>query len=198
MRIVGNKLIARRNRGDTITFRLEYENGDPFVIASGWDNPHFVMTIASSRYSQEQRYIKSWWVNLDDRRKFYNTEILLSIEADEYYKPGLPPSNFVGVNSQVVKTIVNGVSYYWYAGLPENSETHEWLEYEPLQISIPFTVQDASEWIEQNYRWDCSIMAGTLTNEGQGKPPLKDFIVVKSLVEDAEMEVSSDSMGGLK
>ena len=151
------------------------------------------MTIASSRYSQEQRYIKSWWVNLDDRRKFYNTEIFLSIEAGEYYKPELLPSKFVGVNSQVVKTIVNGVSYYWYAELTENFETYEWLEYEPLQISIPFTAQDASEWIEQNYRWDCSIMVGTPTNAGQGKPPLKDFIVVKSLVEDAEMEVSSDS-----
>ena len=197
MRIIGNKLITRRNRGDTVNFALRYENGEPLIMYYLWDNPHFVMTIASSRYTQEQRYIKSWWVNLDDRRKFYNTEILLSIDADEYYKPELDPSEFVGVNSQVVKTIVNGVSYYWYAGLPENSEIYEWLEYKPLPISITFTVQNASEWIEQNYRWDCSIVVGTLTEEGQGKPPLKDFIVVKSLVEDAEMEVSSDSMGGL-
>ena len=194
MRIVGNKLIARRNRGDTITFRLEYENGDPFVIASGWDNPHFVMTIASSRYSQEQRYIKSWWLSLTTENfiRVEQTDIYLdtTINPEDPDKPSLDPANWAF--TRIVRVIYQGINYFWY------SNGEDWIPYDAPTIRIVFTVQDASEWIEQNYRWDCSIMAGTLTNEGQGKPPLKDFIVVKSLVEDAEMEVSSDSMGGLK
>lgn len=194
MRIVGNKLIARRNRGDTITFRLEYENGEPFVIASGWDNPHFVMTIASSRYSQEQRYIKSWWVSLTTENfiRLEQTDIYLdtTINPEDPDRPSLDPTEWTFI--QIVKVIYNNISYYWY------SDGEAWIPYVAPLITITFTVQNTSEWIEQNYRWDCSIMAGTLTEEGQGKPPLKDFIVVKSLVEDAEMEVSSDSMGGLK
>jgi hypothetical protein len=197
MRIVGNKLIARRNRNATLNFVLEYENGNPFVILSGWDNPYFVMTITSSRYAQEGRYMKSWWVSLEDQVKVEETTIE-EVLGDELGVPDIDPADPMNANrKRFVKT---GPKSFWYSDMVPSSEgpVADWISFNPTPINIVFTVQDTSEWIEQNYRWDCSIMVGTPTNAGQGKPPLKDFIVVKSLVEDAEMEVSSDSMGGLK
>jgi len=188
MKIIGNKLVARRNRDATLTFRLEYENGDPFVISSEWDNPYFVMTIVSSRYSQEHRYFKSWWISLVDEIRVKETNVQ-EVEGGVDDVPALDPTVTGEAYLRIVKT---GTSFFWY------SDGTQWVPYEAPQIVVTFTLQDTSEWIEQNYRWDCSILTGTLTDAGQGNPPLVDFVVVKSLVEDAEMEVSSDSMGGLR
>lgn len=193
MRIVGNKLITRRNRNATLNFVLEYENGNPFVILSGWDNPYFVMTIASSRYTQEGRYMKSWWVPLEDQVKVEETTIE-EVPGDEFGIPDTDPAD--PMNAKRKRFVKTGPKSFWYSD--EVDDVATWIAFNPVPINIPFMLQDTAEWIEQDYRWDCSIMVGTPTNAGQGKPALTDFIVVKSLVEDAEMEVLSDSMGGLR
>ena len=200
MRVVGNKLITRRNRPDMVNFLLEYENGDPFVILSGWDNPYLVMTITSSRYAQEGRYMKSWWVPLKDEDYVKVEETTIEeVLGDELGEPIQSPADDMNKNrKRFVKT---GPKSFWYSDMVSSSEgpVADWISINPaVYIKIAFTPQDTAEWIEQDYRWDCSIMAGTLTNAGQGEPALRDFIAVKSLVEDAEMEVLSDSMGGLR
>lgn len=194
MRVIGNKLVTRRNREATLNFVLEYENGDPVVISSGWDHPYFVMTIASSRYKQEGRYIKSWWVSLEDQVKVEETGPIEEVIGDELGEPIIDPADPMNANrKRFVKT---GPKQFFYSDMVNDIAT--WISFNPVPITVTFTLQDTSEWIEQDYRWDCSIMVGTPTNAGQGHPALTDFIVVKSLVEDAEMEVTSDSMGGLR
>ena len=192
MRVVGTRLVARRNRGGTLTFVLEHVNGKPFVIPSEWDNPHFVMTIASSRYDQAERYVKSWWVNLSAYPNVKNTEITETLPGDDD-KPDVGANAYVTDFGTSVVTTAEGI--YWYT--KKVGETYEWVQYNPPTIVVTFTVQDAEQWLEHTYKWDCSIFVGTPTNLEQGYPPLKNIVVVKSLIEDAEMLVGSDSLGGL-
>lgn len=194
MRVVGTRLVARRNRGGTLTFVLEHVNGKPFVISSEWDNPHFVMTIASSRYDQAKRYVKSWWVNLSNYPNVKNTEITFTVPGDDG-KPDVDATDYVTEMDYGTGVVTTAEGIYWYT--KKVNEAYEWAHYNPPTIVVTFTVQDAEEWLEHTYKWDCSIFVGTLTGKGQGYPPLENIVVVKSLIEDAEMLVGSDSLGGL-
>lgn len=48
----------------------------PFIISSDRKNPHFTVTVASTKFEKNLRYVKTWWSSVDDKLKiprFYQT-----------------------------------------------------------------------------------------------------------------------------
>ena len=46
----------------------------PYVISSERENPHFVLTVASTKFEKNHRYVESWWQEIPDTQpRFYET-----------------------------------------------------------------------------------------------------------------------------
>ena len=38
----------------------------PYIISSGREHPHFVLTVASTKFEKNHRYVESWWQEIPD------------------------------------------------------------------------------------------------------------------------------------
>ena len=42
------------------------QNYIPYIISSGREHPHFVLTVASTKFEKNHRYVESWWQEIPD------------------------------------------------------------------------------------------------------------------------------------
>lgn len=79
--------VIEHTQGESFTLDLDvrYPNGDPYIVSSELENPYILFTIASTQYSQKDRYIMRHWLDASkDFPRFYQTrpnEELLSNPA---------------------------------------------------------------------------------------------------------------------
>ena len=76
MQLKGNEMTVTRGETFTIDRTIVNRDGSPFVISSEWNNPYILITVSSSSYNQENRYVLNVWLSLKDVHTFHNTTIL--------------------------------------------------------------------------------------------------------------------------
>lgn len=68
--------VIQHTQGESFTLDMDvrYPNGDPYIISSKLENPYILFTIASTQFTQKERYIMRHWLDASkDFPRFYQT-----------------------------------------------------------------------------------------------------------------------------
>ena len=71
METFGNDIEIQQGEDFNMDIVLSASNVEyiPFLISSKRVNPYFVVTVASTKYEKNMRYVQSWWNNPLDTQK---------------------------------------------------------------------------------------------------------------------------------
>ena len=74
MESFGNELRVRQGETFSLDMELFADNNQsiPFIVSNARKHPYFVVTVASTKYEKNLRYVKSWW-NEYTGKTFYDT-----------------------------------------------------------------------------------------------------------------------------
>lgn len=147
MRILGEKIIIHRGETFGITITPRTPEGDPYVPSADDANPYVLIQLTSTRYSQDERLNKRYWLSQADTLKFASTEIIPQ------------PESTSGLTAQQnVYYIVNSDGnreYSYYNG-------SSFVDYD-FSVTYNFSSIDTSKWIDQRYTYEVMYVSGQST-----------------------------------
>lgn len=149
MQIKGTDITIHRGETFSIDYTLVNRNGAPYILpkSNGVSNPYFLLTVASTKYAQEGRYLKNYWLKIPEDMRFENTN------------PIRKPDNLP------IDTPTNAAVYY---STDENGDTiyERWNgeEFVPYSCRIikTFTSEETLQWTAQSYVYSINYVDGEL------------------------------------
>lgn len=177
MRTLNNILVVHRNETFTLDKIVQNRDGSPYIISSELENPYWLLTVSSTRYDQNDRYIQNWWLDLSNYPRFYYTTPvnLLSFKDSNgnssftSFEDVSSLNSFVGTyfnGQQITEMAANDFVYYleddegnrdykyWSVNL------NGWQKYECRIIKL-FQQEITRQWVEQTYVYSITLMSGT-------------------------------------
>lgn len=176
-------------RGETFTVDkiLQNRDGTPYIISSALQNPYILISVSNTQYAQENRYVKNYWLSLENFPRFESTHVFdikeLKLGADsedvaydtfeELSEDAL--ENFEEIGQAIVQGYLNGkyvsIDLAGFAVLTDGTSYKYWdadskslVDYE-CRIVKTFSSDDTREWIAQNYLYSIQLVYGTSTLE---------------------------------
>lgn len=170
---------ARIQQGEDMTFdrvlSQAAEEYVPFIISSERENPFFVVTVASTKFEKNQRYVESWWEDLKDQPRFYSTvpfpigELLSKPNTKADLTINVPS---VGTDAPMQSlyeyTLPGSTQKYWVyiEDLPGEPINHDY------ECRLRFNITSlpngdkpgagTSNWGSQNYLYQVTLVSGEL------------------------------------
>ena len=74
MQVRNNEITVQRGESWTMSKKIRNKDGSPFIVSSELANPYWLVTIASVRYEQKDRYILNKWLELSNCPRFKYTQ----------------------------------------------------------------------------------------------------------------------------
>ena len=205
MRVYADRIQVERGEEWTYDVYFQNRDGSPYIVSNQLTNPYILVTIASSKYTQNGRYIANFWNNVTEAYKtFYCTQpIELSGTTMPTPANGLSPEiqDDIDAKNQTYSTYAvykwvdtNGVAQYKYW----NGTAYE--DYD-FHFVMTFPTDITNQWIEQNYVFGVKLVAGTANAdynpEVDGSRPITTFDGVQVLVAPMQLIVTSNIAGSL-
>lgn len=166
----------------------------PYILSRNLDNPHFVITVASTKYEKNNRYVESWWLDCDNELhipRFEQTVPQYIGELSEHpntlgdipsgltpgiknasgtYDPGytcLYQYKYVGTGDDYGKMF-----YVYYVQEVPNDTTILQKDYE-CRITFSLTLGQSDgqwsngtgDWVSQNYQYQITLVSGQLMTD---------------------------------
>lgn len=173
MRIVGDTIYIQRGETWSLDFELTDMKGRPYMLYTGWRNPHLVITMSNSLYRQEGDSCDRYWMSLAGR---YEEDV--SGEPTYVYTKtfGLTdalylPNGFNGpdILAYYGETVMNNIYDFLFCTEDANGELVykmvskyrdiediEWVEYS-FRVAKQFFTED---WHNSEYYYDVKILCG--------------------------------------
>ena len=207
MRVYADRIQVERGEEWTYDVYFQNRDGSPYIVSNQLTNPYILVTIASSKYTQNGRYIANFWNNVTEAYKtFYCTQpIELSGTTMPTPANGLSPEIIQDIQAKhqtygtyaVYKWVdTNGMAQYKYW----NDETDEYEDYD-FHFVMTFPTDITNEWIEQNYVFGVKLVGGTANAdynpEVDGSRPIATVDGVQVLVAPMQLIVTSNIAGSL-
>lgn len=76
MQTYENERIIQQGEDWNLDIKLSQSIGEyiPYIVSSQREHPHFVLTVASTKFEKNHRYVESWWQEIpDDQPRFKQT-----------------------------------------------------------------------------------------------------------------------------
>lgn len=145
----------------------------PFIVSSQRKNPMFAITVASTKYEKNYRYVATWWQDLSDNKllpKFYQTvpeyigEISSNSSISRPANSSMPDSidppmyalyQFTRSEDAVDATL--GHKPYYYVYFSEDEPNTPKYDYE-CRIRMQFRSETTSQWGSQNYQYQITLV----------------------------------------
>lgn len=190
MRVNGNELIVHRNETFTIDKVLLAKDGAPFIVSSRLENPYICITVASSRYDQYGKYEHTWWL---DQSLGYNTNGDLIVPLVRFNSTS--PIHLTGDSWDVplptnpdTGELYDEFEALWYINLPDGTKQYKrwdltrgaWVDYQ-FRIVKTFTHDDTKNWVEQDYKYNIVLVAGTTVLEYLEELKLQVFMEINDI-----------------
>lgn len=167
----------------------------PFIISSERKNPYFAITVASTKFEKNLRYVKTWWNSVDSQLKiprFYSTAPIdcneltyVDPDADELVMNELPTSPGEGIFEEFTIGDTSDTRYlYRYTRADEEIDYelghkpyhYFYFEYDENNLVTRidnyecnlvqnFLSRDTKEWKSQNYLYQITLVSGYLMYE---------------------------------
>lgn len=194
-------------RGESWSYDVYFQNrdGSPFIVSSQLQNAYILVTVASSKYTQNGRYIANFWNKVSDGYPtFYSTQVFeLTGETIPTPQDGLD-----GDTKAIILSLADkGVDYsnfcvYKWVDANGEAQYKYWngVEYEDYDFHFvqAFPTDITQEWIEQSYVFAIKLLGGKLSDnvEETGRP-LVTSEGVQVLVAPMQLVVTSNISGSL-
>jgi hypothetical protein len=176
----GNEQIVRQGENWNLDKVLSASNREyiPYIISSERVNPFFVVTVASTKFEKNLRYVKSWWNSVDDLNipTFYQTT---PVDYGEISGSSRIPQTATSLGDTkdrrylyrytlTTDTIDPALGhkpyYYFYYDFSTSDEGQLVLGYE-CKITFNFPSEVTSEWSSQNYLYQITLVSGQLMED---------------------------------
>jgi hypothetical protein len=162
----------------------------PYLISSERNNPHFAITVASTKFEKNLRYVKTWWNSVDTQLqipRFYSTVPVdcgelgyVDPDADELVMKDLPIAPADGTFAEFTNNDSKETRYlyqytradepidmsvghkpYHYFYFEYGDEITRVDEYE-CRLIQNFLSKDTKDWRSQNYLYQITLVSGEL------------------------------------
>lgn len=205
MRIYADRIQVERGEEWTYDVYFQNRDGSPYIVSSKLSNPQILVTIASSKYTQNGRYIANFWNDVSEAYPtFYNTTPIELVGATM-------PTPEQGLSADIQADIVaKGCTYsnycvYKWVDSEGTAYYKRWTgtAYEDylLHFVITFPTDITLEWIEQSYVFGIKLVGGTKNDDYdpdiEGSRPIINYDGVQVLVAPMQLVVTSNINGSL-
>lgn len=210
MQIYNNEIVIHRGEAFTISKRILNRNGSPYIVSNQLAHPYWVVSVASARYAQADRYVYNAWLSLDDsaynlpRFKYTRPVRLKDISGDNAtFANTTIPAGFEGNRADYADIAVfydknsAGVTEYKYwkytnSGVRDDGDTTgEWIEY-LCPITMPFSTEITNKWVERNYYYSILLVDGVLAESINAERPLKTISHKFEILKPTTLRVDSN------
>lgn len=180
MRTYGNEIQV--TQGEDWNLDLQLKVGEhPYIVSNQRDNPFFVVTIASTKFEKNLRYVKSWWNRVSLPTFYQTTPIYIGeVSGEAYLTDSLRTrSDFTGEFGDLETSDTDRNLYYCIYSNEEviegtNHKPYHYFYYEgeggsatvnigyncPLRQN--FSTDVTKEWVSQNYLYQITLVDGPL------------------------------------
>lgn len=217
MKTFNNELVIHRGETFSMDKVVQNKDGSPYIVSNKLQNPYVLVSVSTTRYDQNKRYLLNQWLPLSDKVRFSITEPidLLSFKTEangtvsKYTSFDDVKRELVSENESCIVSGYIGDQFVYYdyddcvlylqdeRGVRDykywNLEQERLLKYE-FRITCPFTQEMTSKWIEQSYVYSITLMSGELP--ANGEPPFVNIDTVQPLLIPTKLSVLSSINGG--
>lgn len=217
MKTFNNELVIHRGETFSMDKVVQNKDGSPYIVSNKLQNPYVLVSVSTTRYDQNKRYLLNQWLPLSDKVRFSITEPidLLSFKTEangtvsKYTSFDDVKRELVSDNENCIVSGYIGDRFVYYdyddcvlylqdeRGVRDykywNLEQERLLKYE-FRITCPFTQEMTSKWIEQSYVYSITLMSGELP--ANGEPPFVNIDTVQPLLIPTKLSVLSSINGG--
>lgn len=168
-----NEFTMYRGESVTLDYDFRYKNGEPFIVSQEMQNPHLLLSISNTAYSQNKREIRNYWFDLTHIPTFALT---IPLDLQELKNgPGDDAkslfSKFSDVTAFPIEAYYNGALYTIYAnaavfynslepGIYKYWSGGKWYDYS-FSFTYTFTSEDTKEWNSQKYYYTIQLVEGS-------------------------------------
>ena len=158
MQVHNNEITVYRNESFTMNKVIKNRDGSPYIISNELNNPYFLITVSSSLYQEEGRYVYNKWLNLKDHLRFRITRpVNINELGYDSFGNMTVPHGFEGdlsMHYANVAVFTDGVDYkYW-------SHNHVgWKDYS-CKINTAYSSGVTSKWPEQTNYYGILLVSG--------------------------------------
>lgn len=217
MKTFNNELVIHRGETFSMDKVVQNKDGSPYIVSNKLQNTYVLVSVSTTRYDQNKRYLLNQWLPLSDKVRFSITEPidLLSFKTEangtvsKYTSFDDVKRERVSENENCIVSGYIGDQFVYYdyddcvlylqdeRGVRDykywNLEQERLLKYE-FRITCPFTQEMTSKWIEQSYVYSITLMSGELP--ASGEPPFANIDTVQPLLIPTKLSVLSSINGG--
>lgn len=190
MEMYGNEIKVHQGEDWNMDFLLSANQVEyiPFIISNKRKNPFFVVTVASTKYEKNNRYVKSWWNDILNPHNENDKPIPTFYQTTPYYigeynstdeLPNIPTTETYEtrllyqytLSTDEVDNELGHKPYYYYYFNYEPVEQEDGMvqmvpnervdEYE-CHIRFNFSSDDTGEWSGQEYLYQITLVSGEL------------------------------------
>lgn len=207
MKTFDNEITIHQGESFTIDKLVENKDGSPYIISNKLVNPYFLLTVSSSKYSQSNRYVKNYWLDLVNFPRFLSTKPipLSSIKTSATSNV----AKYTTFPTGLLEGYVNGV-YVKYDRPDDavfyNERTKEYKYYETkgddpgwkdytCRIVKHFSSKDTEEWTGQSYVYSIRLVSGSKSTTGDKPIVVSDNTI--EILSPTKLSVLTNIRGGL-
>lgn len=141
-------------RGETFTIDKSVRNrdGSPYIVSNQYIKPYVLLSVASSKYEQEGRYLLNFWIDLKNLPRFENTVPKEITEFEDAYVA----DDFEGQYLYYKNGDIANCKYWIW---DDKASKRVWKDYD-FRIIHTFTHAVTKEWVEQTYIYSLRLVSG--------------------------------------
>lgn len=171
MQVNKNELKVYRGESFTIDKLLVNRDGTPYIVSNELQNPYWLISVSNTQYSQQKRYIRNYWLSLENFPRFSLTtpfdihSLKISESSDDSSYDTF--DDIIEANG-ILGGFLNGVfveiDLSTYAVITDGNEFKYWngmtlVKYE-CRIVKTFSTNDTKDWQSQNYLYSIQLVSG--------------------------------------
>ena len=165
MLLFGNEREIQQGEEWNLDIRVSQSNVEyiPFIISSERQNPMWAITVASTKYEKNERYVATWWLDLTDLPRFYQT-VPQDLGEIAQGQPITRPAGDAPMQALYRYTKVGdkvdlelGHKPYYYVYFTEEDPNEPNHNYECV-IRMQFQSEETANWGSQNYLYQITLV----------------------------------------
>lgn len=185
MKTYNNELSVTRGESFTLDFEVKNPDGSPYIVSSRLLNPHWLITVANSRYNQLNRYLLNKWLKVNDLG-FISTN---AIKYDGDFADNTYPDTAYGDNSGYANAAVYyndaGYKYFKFTNPGDTAHQGMWVDYKAPRIIVPYDSDETALWTEQDYLYNIALV------DGAEDPPFTVYSAVIPIITPTRLTVTT-------
>lgn len=190
METFGNEVRVQQGEDWNLDILLSSSSREyiPFIVSNQRKNPFFVVTVASTKYEKNLRYVASWWNDLGPNTTsgqvpiptFYQTVPQWYQEVNSVNDlPSLPPMfnnvretaqtrllyQYQLTNEAIDPETGHKPYHYFYYEYSEDGTVVARVDFYECRIRFNFRSDETAKWTSQNYLYQITLVSGDLIEE---------------------------------